>query len=139
MNPGGTIPERAKAKMTQGQAKGMADLVQRILSNKDHFQELYANKKNIIDKRIQTLQNQIKDVQIQDLSDGSDGEISNLERSAKEIKLVVDHMKAEVGRRPSARELDIENLAEEQVSKLLSERSHIMDKAFGADMTIEKK
>ena len=48
-------------------------------------------------------------------------------------------MRADVTRRPSIKELDVENLPEEQVSKLLSERSQIMDKAFGADMTIEKK
>ena len=48
-------------------------------------------------------------------------------------------MKADVTKRPSFRELEVENLPEEEVSKLLSERSQIMDKAFGADMTIEKK
>ena len=48
-------------------------------------------------------------------------------------------MRADVTKRPSIREQDVENLPEEQVSKLLSERSHIMDKAFGVDMTIEKK
>ena len=78
MNPGGTIPERAKAKMTEGQARGIKDLVERILSRKEHFQEQYANKKNLIDKRIQALKNAKRAIEVQALSDGSDGEISNL-------------------------------------------------------------